>query len=427
MNTMDIFRALHAEAPLGQLLGKLPGAAQKSAFEPLSAQSMSQWHVAGRDKSSQQYPQRVEGRGKADWRCGRRASTQCSMDRRRPAEESEQDNQNASGLGQQSRPGPSKSLPVGSKLLQPPKILPDVLARRTQESPTSGISRLSSRPGSRCSGACVTMLSGEALEANSRYRAYMEDITQILDPFMSSDAEGDQWGYYAVYDGHGGSDAVDYVALNLHDVIFRELKAVKRGNSGSEVRISQALHRSFTQVDNQLKSVGAWKCGCTATVALVHKSVAGLQLHLANVGDSSALVIDSTFQGHRISVDDRPTDKKEMLRVEAEGGFVARGRVNGQLAVSRALGDHYLKTAGVTGSPHIATRDVTNDLALVIASDGLWDVLRSVDVTRLLEQNIKMRSPDGIADILVSEALRCGSTDNISCVVCLLDTATKAS
>lgn len=253
----------------------------------------------------------------------------------------------------------------------------------------------------------------------------MEDVTKIVDPFMPGGPEGDQWGYYAVYDGHGGRQAVDYVEANLHNVILGELKVASRGGSTSDSRVAQALQRSFNQVDDQLKPVGAWKCGCTATIALVHKTPAGSRLHLANVGDSSALVIDASFQSHRVSFDHRPTDVTEVLRVEAEGGFVARGRVNGQLGVSRALGDHWLKTSGVTGSPYLCTRDLKNDVALVIASDGLWDTLRDADVRRVIEQRVPVMPPEQIADVLVREAQRNGSTDNISCVVCLFDRAFK--
>jgi serine/threonine protein phosphatase PrpC len=253
----------------------------------------------------------------------------------------------------------------------------------------------------------------------------MEDAPQIIDPFLGGDAQGDQWGFYAIYDGHGGSQAVDYVTQNLHSVLLSELKTAKRGSSTTDARIAQALQRSFIQVDDQLQSLGTWKCGSTATVALVHKSEGSLRLHLANVGDSTAVLIDSSFQGHQLSFDHRPTDVKEVLRVEAEGGFVSRGRVNGQLGVSRALGDHWLKSSGVSASPHIVTRDVSNDIALVIASDGLWDALQATDVAMLIERKITDLSPDRLADMLVREAQRAGSTDNISCVVCLLDKALK--
>jgi serine/threonine protein phosphatase PrpC len=58
------------------------------------------------------------------------------------------------------------------------------------------------------------------------------------------------------------------------------------------------------------------------------------------------------------------------------GGFVIQGRVAGQLAVTRALGDHALKTEGVICSPHVDRHVITpDDRIMIIASDGLWDVV----------------------------------------------------
>jgi protein phosphatase PTC1 len=306
----------------------------------------------------------------------------------------------------------------------PSKLLPDVLSKKNPDSQMIGLARTICAPSFR-PGTPSTLRSGSAVEANSRFRKYMEDVVKIIDPFLSDEAGEDQWGYYAIYDGHGGSQAVDHVAKNLHAVICDELKAAKRGNIISDTYVAEALERSFCQIDAQLNAVGAWKCGSTATVALVHKTARSLRLHLANVGDSSAVLIDSAFHAHRISYDHRPTDVKEVLRIEAVGGFIARNRVNGQLGVSRALGDHCLKKSGVTSSPHVVTRDMADDVALVIASDGLWDVLTDYDVARIMEHNSGRMTPDQLADCFVRQAQRGGSTDNISCVVCLFDRATR--
>ena len=51
-------------------------------------------------------------------------------------------------------------------------------------------------------------------------------------------------------------------------------------------------------------------------------------------------------------------------------------RVGGSLAVSRAFGDHALKSAGVTAKPYINKHILRPfDKYLVIVSDGVWDVL----------------------------------------------------
>lgn len=56
--------------------------------------------------------------------------------------------------------------------------------------------------------------------------------------------------------------------------------------------------------------------------------------------------------------------------------MIMRGRVMGQLAVTRAFGDLDLKTQGVSVKPDLKTIEITSDCKyLIMASDGLWDVI----------------------------------------------------
>ncbi|CAE7948300.1 PTC1, partial [Symbiodinium sp. KB8] len=197
-----------------------------------------------------------------------------------------------------------------------------------------------------------------ASEANAAFRAHMEDSSVIIDPLLA-EQDGELWGYFAVYDGHGGRQAVDFCETKLHGLVLDELLNVTRmaGEPVADEVVGEVLSRAFRRVDEQLKLLGTWRCGCTATVVLAHRTASGLRLHSANVGDSRAIVLESGSEC-RLTRDHRPTDPAEIQRVEAEGGFVARGRVVGQLGVSRALGDHSLKSVGVTWHPHICTREV---------------------------------------------------------------------
>jgi protein phosphatase PTC1 len=73
-----------------------------------------------------------------------------------------------------------------------------------------------------------------------------------------------------------------------------------------------------------------------------------------------------------LTKDHKPQDEEETKRIQAEGGFVGNhGRVNGVLAVSRALGDHMLKPF-VSAEPHVTTTRLKNsDLFMIIACDGV--------------------------------------------------------
>lgn len=266
-----------------------------------------------------------------------------------------------------------------------------------------------------------------ASEANAAFRAHMEDSSVIIDPLLA-EQDGELWGYFAVYDGHGGRQAVDFCETKLHGLVLDELLNVTRmaGEPVADEVVGEVLSRAFRRVDEQLKLLGTWRCGCTATVVLAHRTASGLRLHSANVGDSRAIVLESGSEC-RLTRDHRPTDPAEIQRVEAEGGFVARGRVVGQLGVSRALGDHSLKSVGVTWHPHICTREVPQDAVLVIASDGLWDVMSDGDARAVVDRNVAERLQDKAPEFLIKAALRAGSTDNTTALVAFFGSGATSS
>lgn len=256
----------------------------------------------------------------------------------------------------------------------------------------------------------------------------MEDGHKILDPMTIGRHSGeDCWGYYAVFDGHGGREETQYCETKMHEVVAAELRG------GKEPR--DALVAAFKKVDGQLAMLGAWNSGCTATVALLHRRPGGsTRLYIANVGDSRAVLVGPGGSASRLSTDHRAGDAAEAQRVAAEGGFVRHARVGGQLSVSRSLGDHHLKSAGVSCVPDVCVRDIApGDQALVIASDGLWDALADNDVGEVLQRSLSCAraqggGSQGTAEFLretcaadfVSYAKEHGSRDNILTLVVFL-------
>jgi len=258
----------------------------------------------------------------------------------------------------------------------------------------------------------------------------MEDGQKVLDPLpCCGRSRDDTWGLFAVYDGHGGRGSVDYCESKLHDVVVAELRSL--GPSGDA---SRALTACFKKVDAQLAMLGEWNCGCTATVALVHRqrSSGRIEVHVANVGDSRAVIIgDSGVR--RVSTDHKSSAPEEARRVAEEGGVVRNGRVGGQLSISRSLGDHSLKGVGVSCIPDICSVEAGDVHALVIASDGLWDVLSEEDVRQLVDKSVQDAVVQGgdeqaiseilqntVAQTLVSCAMERGSRDNILALVVFL-------
>ena len=95
-------------------------------------------------------------------------------------------------------------------------------------------------------------------------------------------------------------------------------------------------------------------------------------------------------------------------------------RVLGILAVSRSFGDHSCKRF-VTARPHISRTELSDDAEfVVIACDGVFDVLLDEDVTQLVKAEAKEGRMKSCAERIIQEALDRGSTDNVTALVIAL-------
>ena len=144
-------------------------------------------------------------------------------------------------------------------------------------------------------------------------------------------------------------------------------------------------------------------------------------IHTANVGDARAVL---GYQGNavRLSHDHRVDDPNEAERIERAGGFLFKNRVLGVLAVTRSLGDHCMKEF-VIAKPYYNETIISKDMAdnsdlppvLVMACDGLWDVIQDQEAIDLALAYPGEKTD--VAQFLVEEAIRRGSTDNVSAIV----------
>ena len=129
----------------------------------------------------------------------------------------------------------------------------------------------------------------------------------------------------------------------------------------------------------------------------------------------SRSVISRNGVAERMSVDHKLDDPLEIERVKLDGGIVLEGRVGGQLAVARAFGDYALKNEGVTAQPYVRKHFLRPfDKYLVIATDGVWDVLSDQDAIDLCKDD---QTTDQISKDIVKTAIEKGSRDNICCLV----------
>ena len=309
-------------------------------------------------------------------------------------------------------------------------------------------------------------------------RATMEDRWYVSDDLR----------FFAVYDGHGGHRVAEQAQRCLYDEFVKQIDEIanaepeKAANEDGDVSektgtpilskddpkvVGEALTKSFDAVSRKILSTTYLDLeGSTAVVVYMCDNA----IVTANLGDSRAILC----RGHKaipLTVDHKPDSTKERKRIEDLGGRVkwhgylgpdklpvpgmGAYRINGNLAVSRALGDR-LERPYVSSEPEIATfpRHPDQDKFIVLASDGLWDVMTSQDVVDFIKQIMAgsmsaggqtnssrqksaattfipsstgkkgdaIRSEmdkkrDNMAQFIAEEALRRGSADNITVIV----------
>jgi serine/threonine protein phosphatase PrpC len=237
-------------------------------------------------------------------------------------------------------------------------------------------------------------------EMNPKYKNSMEDFVKIIDNFNNSNI-----GFFGLFDGHGGDDAVKYAKENIS-------KNLEKFINEREYRYNreECLKKTFLAVDEKLKFYDSENSGLTSTVVLIE----GKMLYIANVGDSGCFLLTKNKEFKKISVDHNCLNEKELERIKNNGGKIINNRVLGQLALTRALGDHSLRKYGVIAEPDTNKIQLTNnDKYVIIASDGIWDVLKEDDIKNIIKENEKCEK---ICENLIQQAITKGSKDNISCI-----------
>ncbi|XP_038215727.1 uncharacterized protein LOC119835140 [Zerene cesonia] len=222
--------------------------------------------------------------------------------------------------------------------------------------------------------------------------------------------------FYAVYDGHAGASAAHYSAAHLHQYMVESPHYKKN--------LKRAMHDAFIRTDAEFigkskmdhRSVG----GSTAVVVCVR----GSALVVGWAGDSLALLAQR-MRVMQLVHPHKPSREDERRRIESSGGMVMHigtWRVNGQLAVSRAIGDAQYKPY-VIAKPELGTVDLDGDEDfLVVACDGLWDVVSEDEVALSVYRQIATDPNDlkAVTKRLIVQAKRAGSEDNISIIVVFL-------
>jgi serine/threonine protein phosphatase PrpC len=155
---------------------------------------------------------------------------------------------------------------------------------------------------------------------------------------------------FGVFDGHGGCEVAHFVGNHFVEEL-KKTEAFRKGDyknalidtflSLDRMILTDAGKKELALISKKHSSGGIavagsdlpYQAGCTACVALVTKN----EIYCANAGDTRC-VIAAKGKAKDLSHDHKPDLPNEKRRVERAGGIVEEGRVNGVIAISRAIG-----------------------------------------------------------------------------------------
>lgn len=218
---------------------------------------------------------------------------------------------------------------------------------------------------------------------------------------------------FGMFDGHGGSSVAKYCHAHFQSILHTD-PDFKAGN------ITESLRKTYLKLDQLLlsdpdvipklkqylkesrggsetppslrtparqSSHPAFNSGCTALVVYIDHTLS--KIYVANSGDSRA-VLCRNGDAVELTTDHKVSLQSETDRIVAAGGLVLNGRVNGSLNLTRAIGDLAFKgdtnlspeNQVITANPDVSVIDINLDTDdfIVIACDGLWEVMNSQEV-----------------------------------------------
>lgn len=219
--------------------------------------------------------------------------------------------------------------------------------------------------------------------------------------------------YFGVFDGHGSDKCSKFVSRRLLPAVMvrectRNTDWLRLLDSDRDIIDSfLALDRHF--MDRHMNEFG----GSAAVNVFMLRSLDtrariglsnSVEIICANIGDSRCVLYHDN-ETYDLSTDHRPDLPQEYERIIRAGGFVNHfdlPRVNGILALTRSFGDQFLKTnsnlsmesQSVIAVPDVVrmkldfSQDCSSFSFVVLASDGVWDVMSSKEVTDFVVEKL---------------------------------------
>lgn len=243
------------------------------------------------------------------------------------------------------------------------------------------------------------------------WRMNMEDA-HITNPDFGPDMS-----LFTVFDGHGGQEVAKYSEAHFGEEL-KNNAAFKAGD------YKKALIETHLKIDEMLFSPEGQKelntkfrdagetqeshAGCTSNVILI----VGKTVYCANAGDARSYMYSGN-QAIPLSEDHKPDNQIEKDRIAKAGGTIIDGRVNGNLNLSRAIGDlEYKRNPAlpqteqlISSEPDVVVREIkADDQFILIGCDGIWEILSGQEncneVAKRLKEDPKQKLSGIVEELL---------------------------
>lgn len=246
---------------------------------------------------------------------------------------------------------------------------------------------------------------------------------------------------FAIFDGHGGSECAKFMKENLLNVFYSHSEINEYINALDdvdpeffstilffyEIDFQRVFNEVLQKLDDMYYEYTTKNKYCIpqdgTTVNIIF--ITPYKIICANLGDSRSILVKIPGIPLRQLSSDH-TIEYDSYRLKIVGATISSdNRILSNsgclLNLSRSLGDYSFKKIFngktddfVSRIPEVRILERSNDdLFIIMACDGLWDVLSNEYVSEYLYKNY---ASINVAFSLSKEALLRGSTDNITCI-----------
>lgn len=250
-----------------------------------------------------------------------------------------------------------------------------------------------------------------------------EDEHIIFQNLNNFNEEFNQIDLLGVYDGHGGKLVSKFAKDTLPTFFIKKNNKLFKDSEYTAKYINKVF-KKFNGILEKRHPRAASYSGSTCCMGIITRDEKsdkkGNILWIINAGDSRAILGNKIGLAIPLSHDHKPNMPDERKRIESIEGGKNKIYYDGSdwrvvdLSLSRALGDLEAHPY-VTSMPAVYRYRIhPKDKFLVFACDGVWDVMDNQEVIDLIKNENKKNN---LAKVIANEALKKGSTDNITVVV----------